>query len=187
MGKLSLSFLLSCVLPSPLSLSFSPSPQFLIFPAAFTECIQQSHLPYLPYMPSPSLLIHNAPPQLYFPSTPTRMAIIAEEHSLNLKISMSLSLCSCRGTSPKAALRYGWPCLFASSGGPFTHSQHTPQNNTHTLSKGHSKAVITSILQLCYYRYPPSSQSGLGPFLWVHSSENGAQKPSSNKVPSPIT
>lgn len=85
-------------------------------------------------MPSPSLLIHNAPPQLYFPSTPTRMAIIAEEHSLNLKISMSLSLCSCRGTSPKAAPRYGWPCLFASSGGPFTHSQHTPQNNTHTHS-----------------------------------------------------
>lgn len=72
-------------------------------------------------------------------------------------------------------------------GSVHTLATHTTEQHTHTLSKGHSKAVITSILQLCYYRYPPSSQSGLGPFLWVHSSENGAQKPSSNKVPSPIT
>lgn len=61
------------------------------------------------------------------------------------------------------------PCLFSLSVvHTRTHPQHTPE--THILSKGHSEAVITSILQLCYRCYPLSSP-----------------EPSSNKVPSPIT
>lgn len=52
---------------------------------------------------------------------------------------MSLSLSSCRGTSPKAAAHYGWPCLLASSGGPFTHfSAHSTHRKD--LSSGWSKS-----------------------------------------------
>lgn len=60
--------------------------------AAFAVCIQHSHFLYLPYMPLSPLLIHNTPPQLCFPRAPTRLAIIAEENSLDLKISMSVSV-----------------------------------------------------------------------------------------------
>lgn len=153
MGKISLLPLLlafQCPFLSPLSLT--PSPLFLIYSSCF-----YSIYPFPPLLSAlhASLLLHNIPPHLYSPLY-RRMAIKAEGNSLDLKISMSLSLCSCRVASPKAATRYGWPCLFASSGGPYTHSQHTPQD-THTLFKGHSKAVNTSFLQLCYCHYPPSS------------------------------
>lgn len=172
-------YLLIGVLPSPLS----PSPRSHIS-AAFAVCIQHSHFPYLPYMPLLPLLIHNTLPQLCFPCAPTRLAIIAEENSLDLKISMSVSVLlpwrvpqGCAALWMALSVRLVW-------GSIHTHRRTT---HTHTLSKGHSKAVITSIPRLCYYCYPPSSQRGLGPFLWVHSSKTEAQKPSSNKVPSPIT
>lgn len=167
-----------CPFLTPLSLSFTT------FSHLFQLLFPVSIIPTSPICPTclrpPPLCMTPTPPHLYSPSTPTRMAIKAEGNSLDLKISMSLSLCSCRVASPKAAPRYGWPCLFASSG-VRTHT-HNTHHRAHTLSKGHSKAVITCILQLCYYRYPPSSQSGLSPFQWVHSREKGAQK-----VPSPIT
>lgn len=74
------------------------------------------------------------------------------------------------------------PCPWSTG----TH-MHNAHQRTHILSKGHSEAVITSILQLCYCCYPLSSQSGLGPFLWVREQWEWGLEPSSNKVPSPIT
>ena len=102
---------------------------------------------HLPYKPSPSPPNTQHPSLPHSPSTPTGMAIKVEGNSLDLKISMSLSLCSCRVASPRAAPRYEWPCLLASSGGPHTHT-HGTHHRMHTLSKGHSEAVITSVLQL---------------------------------------
>lgn len=101
-----------------------PSPLFLILqfhPFSLIICPASLLLP--PKYATPS-------PLPYSPSTPTRMARKAEGNSLDLKISMSLSLCSCRVASLRAAPRYEWPCLLASSGGPHTHthSRHTPQN-----------------------------------------------------------
>lgn len=118
-----------------------PSPLFLILqfrPFSLIICPASLLLP--PKYTTPS-------PLPYSPSTPTRMARKAEGNSLDLKISMSLSLCSCRVASLQAAPRYEWPCLLASSGGPHTHT-HGTHHGMHTLSKGHSKAVITSVLQL---------------------------------------
>lgn len=130
----------------------------------------------------PSLYTIPPSPQLCFPCALTRLAIIAEENSLDLKISMSVSvLLPWRVPQGCAVL---WMALSVRLVWGSIHTHHRP---THTLSKGHSKAVITSILRLCYYCYPPSSQRGLGPFLRVHSSKSKAHRPSSIKVPSPIT
>lgn len=71
------------------------------------------------------------------------------------------------------------PCLWSTR----AHTHNTYQR-THILSKGHSEAVITSILQLCYRCYPLSSQSS--PFLWVRSGENEAQNPAAIKCLLPL-
>lgn len=73
------------------------------------------------------------------------------------------------------------PCLWSTRA--HTHNTH---QRTHILSKGHSEAVITSILQLCYRCYPLSSQSSLSPFLWVRSGENEAQNPAAIKCLLPL-
>lgn len=72
-----------------------------------------------------------------------------EGNSLGLKISMSLSLCSCRGTSPEAPAHYGWPCLCTSSG-VHSHFLSTPHTEKKIFPADAQKAVITSVLQLCY-------------------------------------
>lgn len=154
-----------------LSLPLSITSIFSSIPAASTVSIH-SHLPYLPYMPSPS------------PSYTTPLPTYTPPHkngyksggkfirSKNKHVSVSVLL-PCRVPQGCTAL---WMALSVRLvWGPCTH------HRTHTLSKGHSKAVITSILQLCYCCYPPSSQSGLSPFLWVHSNENGAQNPAAIK------
>lgn len=67
---------------------------------------------------------------------------------------MSLSLCPCRGTSPKAAAHYGWPCLFTSSGGPFRLSQHTPHTKR-DLSRGSSKSSYHLCSEALLLLFPP--------------------------------
>lgn len=132
-------------------------------------------------MLSPSSVIHmhthpwrSSPPIL--PLYPHKNGYKSEGkfiRSKNKHVSVSVLL-PCRVPQGCTALWMG-PVCSPRLGSVYTHSHS--RESTHTLSKGHSKAVITSILQLCYCRYPPSSQAGLSPFLWVHSSENGAQKP----------
>lgn len=133
-------------------------------------------LPYLLYLPSPSLLI--PPPQIYSPSPSTRMVIIAEENSLDLKISASLSLCSCRGTSPKAAVYYGWPCLLTSSGGPST-CWHTSEKHTHPFQRMLKKQLSLLFSSIVIAVIPSQANLVLVPSC--------SEKPSSYKVPSSIT
>lgn len=118
-------------------LPLSPSPLFLIFPSCFYSIspfppplsalhafalLRHTHS----YIPTPAV-----PPHLFSPSTPTRMVIKAKGNSLDLKISMSLSLCSCRVASPKAAPRYGWALSVRLVWGLYIHTC-TPEN-AHTL------------------------------------------------------
>ena len=108
----------------------------------------------------------------------------AEGNLLDLKISVSLSRCSWLIASPKAAPCYGWALSARLIWGPRAHTGNTrTPPSAHTLSKGHSEAVITSILQLSYCRFMPPSQSfPVGSFVAVRTGE-----PMSNKVPSAIT
>lgn len=107
---------------------------FSFIPAAFTVSIH-SHLPDSPYM----LLL--PPPPLYtqHPSPPVSLSPLKSEgkfiRSKNKHSSVLLHV-----TSPKAAPRYGWPCLFASSGGPHIHTHthmqtHNKPQNAHTFQR----------------------------------------------------
>lgn len=78
----------------------------------------------------PYLCTTSTPPYLCAPSTHTRMALKVEGNSLDLKIRMSLPLCSCRVASPKAAPCYGWALSFLLVCGPHA---HTPTTHTREL------------------------------------------------------
>ncbi len=172
-------FLLSGVLSSPYSLS----PSITSFSHLFQLLLQFLSILTSLICPTcllPPLFIHNtlSPPISLFPPFKSGGKFI---RSKNKHFSVFLHV-----ASPKAALRYGWPCLFASSGGLHTQLQHTPQKRTH-FPKDTQKQSSLLFASFVIAVIPPLSQSGLRPFLWVHSNENEAQGPSSNKVPSPIT
>lgn len=126
-------------------------------------------------------------PHLYSRSTPTWTSTKAEGNSLDLKIRMSLSLCSCRVASPTAAPCYGWVLSVCLIWGPSTHSQHTlPTHTTNTFQR---------TLRSSYHFYSPVLLLSLSPSetIWPSSFAVDSQQrewgsePSSNKVPSPIT
>lgn len=148
---------------------------FSSIPSDFTIC------PRLP------LLMHNIRPSLpVCPLYPHKNGFKSGGkfiRSKNKHVSASVLLpcrvpqgCTVLWMSPVFSL-----CLWSTRA--HTHNTH---QRTHILSKGHSEAVITSILQLCYHCYPLSSQSSLSPFLWVRSGENEAQNPAAIKCLLPL-
>lgn len=148
---------------------------FSSIPSDFTIC------PRLP------LLMHNIRPSLpVCPLYPHKNGFKSGGkfiRSKNKHVSASVLLpcrvpqgCTVLWMSPVFSL-----CLWSTRA--HTHNTH---QRTHILSKGHSEAVITSILQLCYRCYPLSSQSSLSPFLWVRSGENEAQNPAAIKCLLPL-
>lgn len=144
-GKISLlALFLGFWCPFLTSLSLFPSPLFSLLFQLLRLYLSIPTSPICPTCRRPPL--HTQHPSPPIPPL-TRMAIKAEGNSLDLKISMSLSLCSCRVASPKAALRYGWPCLFASSGvrAHTTERTHFPKDTQKQLSRLFSSFVIAVI------------------------------------------
>lgn len=150
-----------------------------------------SHLIYLSYMPLPTPLY--ATPTLPHLSTAIFPHMNGYKNGGKFIISKNKHvpnsvLLPCRIPEGCTMLWMGPVCS------PHLGLVHTPpthsKEHTHTLSKV-SKRILRSSYhfyspQLCYCLYLPVSQSGLSPFLWVHSSENGAQNPAAIKCLIPL-
>lgn len=103
----------------------------------------------------PYLCTTSTPPYLCAPSTHTRMALKVEGNSLDLKIRMSLPLCSCRVASPKAAPCYGWALSFLLVCGPHAHTPTTHTRDSYTFQR---------TLRSSYHFYSAALLSLLSPF-----------------------